>query len=270
MTNRDTDFTGNIASLYRQHMVPLFFQPWAELVAGQVATLAPTRIVETAAGTGVLTAALAERCPDAEIIATDLNSAMLEVARSTVPTGAHVHFTPADACDLPFEDGRFDVACSQFGIMFYPDRVKGYAEAARVLRPGGTMIAAVWASLAENRVSEAIQDAMEATFLANPPRFLARTPFGYHDADLIVREAQEGGFDQVSVERITLPHPRVRIASAAEGLILGSPLRTEVEARGPGATRLAVDAARRALADLADEQGIIDETMTALIITARR
>ena len=269
MANRDTDFTGPIAGLYQRHLVPLLFQPWADLIAEQAAAMAPTQIVEMAAGTGVLTAALAARCPDAQITATDLNPAMLDFARGAIPGGTKVTFAPADACDLPFEDGRFDLACSQFGIMFYPDRVKAYAEAARVLRSGGTMIAAVWGSLVENRVSEALQQAMEATFPADPPRFLARTPFGYHDADIIVGEAKDGGFKQVSVERITLRHPRVPLVSAVEGLILGSPLRGEVEAHGPGATRLALDAANRALADLADGAGLIDATMTALLITAR-
>lgn len=270
MTKADTAFTGSIPDLYQQHLVPLLFAPWAELLATRAATFSPRDVLETAAGTGVLTAALARSCPRANILATDLNSAMLEVARAALPGDASVGLMPADACALPFGDATFDLTCSQFGIMFYTDRLKGYAEAARVLKPGGTMIAAVWGSLGDNPVSQATQHSMDVAFPDDPPRFLARTPFSYHDAGTIFDEAKRGGFDSVEVERIVLPHPRLPAADAVWGLVYGSPLRAEIEERGPGALERAAEAAATGLARLLDREGRIDASMTALIITARR
>ena len=264
----DTAFTGSIPATYQQRLVPLLFAPWAELIAQRVARLRPERIVEMAAGTGVVTAALAAACPEAEIIATDLNPAMLEVAGGLMPDGARVRFQPADACALPFPDDSFDAAVSQFGIRFYPDRVKGYAEAARVLRPGAPLIAALWGSLEENPVSAAIHQAMERAFPGDPPAFLGRTPFAFHDAEQVIAEAEAGGFASVSVERVTLPHPRVPAAHAAEGMVLGSPLRAEVEERGPGAIDKALAEATRAVETLTDGNGAIAADMTALIVTA--
>lgn len=264
----DSGFTGNIPEFYERDLVPLLFQPWADLIADRLAAFRPGSILETAAGTGVLTRAMVQRCPGARIVATDLNAAMLDVARDTLPP--EVELVVADATALPFDDGAFDALAGQFGIMFYPDRAKGYREAVRVLRPGGTMIAAVWGSLEANPVSNALHQAMAEAFPDDPPRFLGRTPFAYFDAGTIIDETEEAGFDTVAVEELTFPHPPVDPALAAEGMCLGSPLRAEIEERGPGALDKALAAARTAVARFAGKDGRIDAEMTALIITASR
>ena len=79
MTATDTVFAGSIPAMYDRYMVPLIFRPYAELVAAKAKTLGPGRILETAAGTGVVTEALHRALPDAQIVATDLNQAMLDV-----------------------------------------------------------------------------------------------------------------------------------------------------------------------------------------------
>ena len=269
MEHDDSAFYGAIPALYERRLVPLLFEPWAVELAARIAALDPADILETAAGTGVLTRSLAARCPDASIIATDLNPAMLEVARSHL-SGPNISFQAADALDLPFDHESFDVSTSQFGIMFYPDRVRGFTEAFRTLRPSGTLIAAVWGSLNDNEASKAIAEAVAATLPDNPPDFLARTPFGYHDPDAILADVEAGGFTSVEVEHVTLPHPPVPARSAAEGMCLGSPLRAEIEAHGPDALPRAVEAAERSLEPLSDGHGRINATMTALIITAKR
>lgn len=264
----DTAFTGSIPDLYQRHLAPLLFQPWADILAARAIELYPKRVLETAAGTGVLTAAMIHSCPHCEIVATDLNPSMLDIARTTAPSGAQVSFMAADACRLPFDADSFDVVVSQFGMMFYPDKVRGFAEAARVLVPGGTYLALVWGGLDENPVSEAVQHALNRAFPDDPPRFLARTPFGYHDAERIFEDARAAGFDLVSVERLTLPHPRVSADSAAEGLIYGTPLLAELETIGADAPATALAAVRTELESVSDEEGRIASTMTALLITA--
>lgn len=268
MSNSDDRFSGAIPELYDKLMVPLLFAPWAELVADRVAALAPGDVVETASGTGVLTRALSKRCPAASITATDLNAEMLEVARRRVANRL-VRFVPADALNLPFGDAAFDVAVSQFGMMFYPDKERGFAESRRLLRRGGTMIAAMWASLADNPVSDAVAVAVAKCLTGNPPDFFARIPFSYHDPDIIRSDARAGGFDAVEIDRITLAHPPVAADSAAEALCLGTPMRAEIEAHGPDAMPRVLAAAKAAMTTVSDERGHIDATMTALIVTAR-
>jgi ubiquinone/menaquinone biosynthesis C-methylase UbiE len=149
----DIRFSGSVPANYERYLVPLLFRPYAELLAQRAAAMAPKRILETAAGTGVVTAALASALPQSEIIATDLNQAMLDVASSRV-SASNVSFREADALALPFDDGSFDLVVCQFGIMFYPDKVAGNAEARRVLRDGGRYLLAIWNHLDKNPLSE--------------------------------------------------------------------------------------------------------------------
>ena len=85
----DTVFAGSIPELYDTRFVPLIFAPYADDMARRVVALAPLRVLETAAGTGVVTRAMAQALPaKTEIVATDLNEPMLARARTKVTTGA--------------------------------------------------------------------------------------------------------------------------------------------------------------------------------------
>src|SRR5205085_7260156 len=118
--------------------------------------LAPARVLELACGTGVVTRALAASLPaPVSIVATDLNPAMLEEAQKQ-PIAREVAWQPADACALPFAHGGFDAVVCQFGAMFFPDRVQGYAEARRVLAPGGSLVFNVWDDIASNEFADVV------------------------------------------------------------------------------------------------------------------
>src|SRR5689334_8162573 len=121
----DAGFIGAIPDLYERLLVPMIFQDAATSMAAVVANTAPRVILETAAGTGVLTRALLDRCPDARITATDLNQPMLDAAVARTPNATDVEWRQADALDLPFADDSFDTAVCQFGVMFFPDHVRG-------------------------------------------------------------------------------------------------------------------------------------------------
>ena len=149
MQSIDVRFSGSVPANYERYMVPLLFRPYAEELAKRAKALQPRQILETAAGTGVVTAALAGALPEAEILATDLNQAMLDVAAKRVDS-AKVTFQQADALDLPFNEGEFDLVVCQFGVMFFPDKAQGAAEAHRVLRDDGTYLFAVWDRIDRN------------------------------------------------------------------------------------------------------------------------
>jgi ubiquinone/menaquinone biosynthesis C-methylase UbiE len=177
MSGTDAIFAGSIPALYDRCLGPLLFVPYARDLAARAAALRPGRVLETAAGTGIVTEALAGALPEAEITATDLNQAMLDIAAARgLP--APVDFQPADAQALPFPDGRFDLVLCQFGAMFFPDRVRAYGEARRVLAHGGRFLFNVWDSLAHNPVSELLGDTVAALFPDEPPTFYRRVPFG--------------------------------------------------------------------------------------------
>ena len=265
MATIDSAFSGSIPAIYDRWLVPLLFEPWADDLTERAAALYPSEMLETAAGTGVVTERLARALPGANIIATDLNPAMLERAVERAP---RVATRAADAQALPFPDGSFDLVVCQFGVMFYPDRIAAQREARRVLRPGGAYIFNVWDRIEHNPVSQTVAEAVAALFPENPPRFLERTPFGHDQTDRLVEELKSAGFVDVSVATLEKPNGRISAHDAAEGLCRGTPLSMEINAHGSDAMMWAVEATAAQLAPLAGSDGLIDSTMTAHVLTA--
>ena len=140
-------------ALYDRYMGPLLFEPYAKLIGGRCALLKPSRVLETAVGSGVLTRAVHAAIPEAELVATDLNSAMLEFAAHSLHS-EHVSFLPADAQNLPFADGSFDLVLCQFGVMFFRDRIRANHEAHRVLRTNGHYLLSTFNRLELNPILE--------------------------------------------------------------------------------------------------------------------
>ena len=268
MAKTDTVFAGSIPDLYERYFVPLIFQPYADDLAARLARHKPQRILETAAGTGVVTRALARALPaSAEIVATDLNPPMLVTAQR-ITRGA-VEWQQADALALPFDDQSFDAVVCQFGAMFFPDRVKGYKEARRVLKPGGHFLFNAWGPIADNVFTDVVVDALAELFPADPPRFLARTPHGYHDPKQIRADVAAAGFSDIAIETVDrvsrAPAPR----DAAIALCQGTPMRGEIEARDPAGLEKATDHAAAALAKRFGN-GAIEGRISALVIEASR
>jgi SAM-dependent methyltransferase len=270
MADSDLVFAGSIPQLYEQHMVPLIFEPYAQDLAARIAPLAPATLLEIAAGTGVVTRRLAEALPAAtRIVATDLNPAMLQEAQRR-GTRRPVEWQVADGMQLPFADASFDAIACQFGAMFFPDKAHAFAEARRVLRPGGVLAFSVWDAIADNEFAATITDALVPLYPQDPPRFLARLPHGYHDAEVIARDLAQGGFSEapqvVTVEaRSPATSPRIPALAYCHG----TPLRGEIEARGSPDLAQATQAAADALARRFGS-GAIDGKIQALVVTVRR
>ncbi|HEX2802526.1 MAG TPA: class I SAM-dependent methyltransferase [Sphingomicrobium sp.] len=227
----DIRFSGSVPANYERYMVPLLFRPYSRLLAERAAAFAPAKILETAAGTGVVTAALAEALPDAEIVATDLNQAMLDVAATRV-SAPKVSFREADALQLPFENGSFDLVVCQFGVMFFPDKVAGNAEARRVLRDGGHYLVAIWDEIERNPLSHLAHRTMQALFPDNPPMFMKRGPFSYGDSGQIRSDLQEAGFAEIRIDTVELKSRSPSAHDAAYGLTYGSPMGVELAEYG--------------------------------------
>ena len=268
MTATDTLFAGSIPQIYDRNLGPMLFEPYAADVAEHAKRYAPHDILETAAGTGIVTAALHEALPDAEIVATDLNPAMLDVAHARLAS-PKIRYQAADAQELPFPDENFDLVVCQFGVMFFPDKQAASREAFRVLRPGGRYLSVIWDSLADNPASKAIHEAVAAEFQSDPPAFLARVPFGYADLKIVTADLMAGGFNDIEFETISHRSRSPSARDAAAGLCQGSPLRAEIEARNPSALDRITEAAANALRQFEGPDGI-DAPMSAHLVTATK
>ncbi|HWI11902.1 MAG TPA: class I SAM-dependent methyltransferase [Burkholderiaceae bacterium] len=266
----DKVFSGSVPQLYDEYLVPLIFEPYALDLARRVAALTPARVLEIAAGTGVVTRQLAIALePDAAIVATDLNQPMLDRA-AAVGTRRAVEWRQADAMQLPFDDAVFDVVVCQFGVMFFPDKAHAFAQARRVLRPGGVLVFNAWDRIEDNEFAATVTAALATMFPNDPPRFMARTPHGYHDPGAIAADLRAGGF--AAPPDIATVTARSRADSArtvAVAYCQGTPLRNEIETRDKARLGEATDIAAAALARRFGT-GPVDGKIQAHVLTVAR
>lgn len=268
MSTSDTVFAGSIPAMYDRYMAPLLFRPYAEEVARRAQAFAPGHVLETAAGTGIATETLHHSLSDANILATDLNPPMLEIAARRVRSDK-VNFETADAQNLRFADSTFDLVVCQFGVMFFPDKVRANAEARRVLRGGGHYLLVIWNSVEHNLATKVAGHAVAGLFPDNSAAFYERMPFRYHDRSLIERDLRSAAFDDIDFETLELVSRAPSARDAALGLTQGTPMRTEIESRGPDALARATDAAEQELRQFEGPDGFA-APMSAHIVTATK
>ncbi|HEX2731843.1 MAG TPA: class I SAM-dependent methyltransferase [Polyangiaceae bacterium] len=270
MSHADNVFAGSVPELYETLLVPLIFEPYAADLKQRVSSLKTSRILEIAAGTGVVTRALASLPgPARAITATDLNQAMLDQA-ARMGTAQPVKWQQADAMALPFADGAFDTVVCQFGAMFFPDKARAFAEARRVLEPGGTFVFNVWDQIAENEFADLVTTALEEVFPEDPPRFLARTPHGYHDSSLAAQDLANAGFEaKPQVHTVTARSRAVSPNAPALAYCHGTPLRNEILARDPSGLAKATEVATAAIAKRFGAQAVDGKIQAHVILVER-
>jgi ubiquinone/menaquinone biosynthesis C-methylase UbiE len=268
MLETDRVFAGSVPENYDRYMVPLIFERYAADLAQRATSFSPSAVLEIAAGTGVVTRALAPKLsPGASYVVTDLNQPMLDYAASRQASDSRITWRQADAMALPFQDAAFDLVCCQFGAMFFPDRSSAYREAKRVLKPGGHFLFSVWDRIEENIFADDVTNALARIFPDDPPRFLARTPHGYHDTALIRRDVENAGYSRVEIEtraeQSRASSPRIPAVAYCQGTVL----RSEIEAREAGKLEAATEYAASAIADR-HGNGEVAAKIQAHVITA--
>lgn len=258
---------GSTPANYQQYLVPFLFADYAADLAARVEVPADGAVLEMACGTGVVTNHLRALLPStARLVASDLNSGMLEIARSVLDGVQGIEFETADGTDLPFDNGVFDAVVCQFGVMFFPDKVRGFTESARVLKTGGRLMFSVWDSLENNRLSKLIHETTMRLSPDNPATFLSR-PHSYCDLTEIKSALETAGFRGIDF----FVQPRESRANSARdvamGMVAGGPLGAELEKRGLAEKGVeAIEAALRATYG----DGAISAPMQAIVVVASK
>jgi SAM-dependent methyltransferase len=242
--DRDRSWDGAMAETYDRHLGPTVFHPFAVDLVRRAAGTAAHRVLEVAAGSGVVTRELVGALPDATLVATDLNPAMVRTGAERVP---RAHWAVVDGQRLPFRDRGFDLLVCQFGIMFLPDKPAAFAQARRVLAPGGRLLFTTWDALHTHGFERAVTVGLRRAFPDDPPRFLEQIPHGYHDLAQVVADVRAGGFTAVCAETVTVTGHAASAAALAVGYCTGTPLRAGIVGRG----------------DLASTTARVEEALTA-------
>ena len=232
MTSDAASFIGNIPQFYDEGLGPVIFVDYAADMAQRAAALAPARVLETAAGTGIVTRRLRDAIPaKATLTVTDLNAPMLEIARTKFRDGETVAFQPADATALPFADSSFDLIVCQFGLMFFPDKPQSCREAWRVLAPGGHFLFSVWDAHRYNPFGRIAHEVAGSFFATDPPQFY-RVPFSCSQIDPLKEMLLEAGFTGVTASVVSRTKEIADIAAFARAAVFGNPLIDQIRERG--------------------------------------
>jgi SAM-dependent methyltransferase len=225
-------FVGSIPQHYDAGLGPVIFVDYAADIARRVAARKPERVLETAAGTGIVTRRLRDALPlGVALTATDLNAPMLEIARAKFGSAEPVEFGPADATALPFADGSFDAVVCQFGLMFFPDKDRSHREVHRVLVPGGHYVFNVWDSSRYNPFARIAHEVVERFFPADPPQFY-KVPLSCANIDPIKESMIDAGFTDIMASVVRLEKEIPDIEAFARGMVYGNPLVDQIRSRG--------------------------------------
>jgi SAM-dependent methyltransferase len=226
-----TGFVGSIPEFYDRGLGPVIFTDYDEHTARLVVGYAPSRVLETGAGTGIVTRRLRDLLPTTtRLVATDLNLPMLDFARTKFRPDEPIEFQQADAQALPFGDASFDAVACQFGVMFFPDKEKSYREAYRVLTSGGRYVFSVWDG-DYNRHGRIADDVAAQFFPTDPPQFY-RVPSGYNKIDPIKGSLSDAGFIELRIAVLTREKQVADMSAFAHAMVYGSPLIDMIRTRG--------------------------------------
>jgi len=269
MTKQFAQFTGSIPENYEKGLVPHIFLDYGKDLADRIATLNPRKLLEIAAGTGIVTCMLRDVLDNkTHITATDLNSEMLEVAQQKLDKADNIELKPADATALPFEDEAFGVVVCQFGVMFFPDKDSSYREVYRTLSPGGKYVFNVWDSFENNHFARIAHETIATFFPDEPPEFL-RLPFGYNQIDEIKDSLVDAGFNNITSEILQRNKEIPDAEVFARGLVCGNPTAEEIKERGNADPEEVVLALSKALRnEFGNDPGQM--TMQAILFTASK
>jgi len=263
----NTKFSGSIPAAYDRYLGPILFQPYAEDLAARLSLKKISSILELACGTGILTRVLRTHLPSkVKLIATDLNEPMFRQAAAKFGKSEWVRWLEADACDLPFDDRKFDAVVCQFGIMFVPDKALAAREAYRVLKHDGVFLFNVWDAMKHNKLGELAHRTITSYFKKDPPTFY-QVPFSYHSRAEIRRVLKQAGFRGIETEVIAKVGKAKRAEDIAKGLVEGNPVAVTIAKRDPSLLPIITGAVTAAITRRFGERDI-RAPMRAIVVRA--
>lgn len=188
--------TRSAADVYEEFFVPALFREWAAPVSDAAAISSGQTVLDVACGTGVLAREALKRVhPGGSVVGLDRNEGMLTVARRASPG---IEWRLGEAESLPFANDCFDAVLSQFGLMFFDDRVTALKEMWRVLRPDGRLAVAVWDALDRTPGYEVMTTLLQRLF-GDQISDALRAPYILGDSEALLSLFAESGIPNAQI-----------------------------------------------------------------------
>ena len=226
------DSPENGAFHYDNFLGPLFFEPYAIEIAKRIDPSGVSIALEIASGTGRVTRHIRERlAATAKLIASDISEEMLAEAKKKL-NHHDIIWQKIDAQQLPVFDNCLDLVVCCFGYMFVPDKPKAFAEAYRVLKPGGVLLIATWDKLEHNGASYTSRQIAEK-YLKGPLPGSYNEAVSMHDETAIRQLLENAGFSKIFIERVGLSSVCATAKQAATGFVEGGFIFKEIRQHNP-------------------------------------
>lgn len=232
MSVTTTAFTGSVPENYDRYLVPYIFEPYAKDLLARTDHAGVSHVLETACGTGSVTALLRNTLPpEVRLVATDLNGDMITIGKKILADKG-IEWMVADAQALPFENDSFDLLVCQFGLMFIPDKATALKEAYRVVRLGGRIVFNTWDKLENNPAFYVADQVVKKYFPKEPPSFF-HIPFSMYDEKELQSLFEKAGFRDIRIELVKKEGTSPSSAATATGMLEGTPMYPTIQQRGP-------------------------------------
>lgn len=246
-TEKTAAFAGTIPANYERYLGPFLFEPYALDLVSRLQDKKYNDILEIACGTGRVTAHLAKSVKHDTLTATDLNQDMISVAKEMIPD-KNIKWMQADAMQLPFDDGSFDLVVIQFGVMFFPDKENGLKEAYRVLKTGGKLIYNTWNKVETNEAIHEGHSIIKSYFPDNPPIFYT-VPFSMYDDRELTTVTRRAAFKNITTTLVKKEGVSPSAADLAKGMVEGNPVYLAILERDPSLINTIKERIQKVLAE---------------------
>jgi ubiquinone/menaquinone biosynthesis C-methylase UbiE len=239
MSKKDAyTFTSDDAENYDHFLGPVMFEPYGKYLASQIDSTNLSSVLELASGTGRVTGYLREALPaNVELWATDLSADMLGIAKRKLGTD-NIKYSAEDIQSLSFADNSFDLVVCQFGMMFLPDKQKGFNEIYRVLKPGGRLLCFTWDKTANNPLFNLLIDELMIPHFAGEDNTRFFVPFSLHNPDQLAEWLENAGFNSISSKTVSLKSGPVPVDHIEVGVYKVHPLGKAMRDKGEETYRL--------------------------------